>query len=114
MCIRDRYNIQFSAQLLNYDTSDDNVTMWFKKNGTQIEFSSSIEQVSPKHGSSPGAIILALNIMEQFNTGDYVELFWTSQTGNTVLATYPPQTSPVCPASPSLILTVQFVSAIPA
>ena len=106
------YNIQFSCQLLNYTTTDDNVTVWFKKNGTDVSYSASIEQVNSKHGTSPGARILALNFIDQFAVGDYIELYWTSNTGNTVLATYPAGTAPVHPVSPSLILTVTFVSAV--
>ena len=106
------YNIQFSCQLLNYTTTDDNVTVWFKKNGTDVSYSASIEQVNSKHGTSPGARILALNFIDQFAVGDYIELYWASDTGNTVLATYPAGTAPVHPVSPSLILTVTFVSAV--
>lgn len=106
------YNIQFSLQLLNYTTSDDNVTVWFKKNNIDVPISASIQQVNPKHGSNPGAAILALNFVEQFAVGDYIELYWASETGDTVLATFPPGTSPVHPASPAVILTVTFVSAV--
>ena len=107
------YNIQFSCQLLNYTTSEDNVTVWFKKNNVDVDNSASIQQVNSKHGSNPGAAILALNFVDSFDSGDYFELYWASVTGNTVLATFPPGTSPVHPASPSLILTVSFVSALP-
>lgn len=107
------YNIQFSAQFLNFTTSDDNVTVWFRKNGTDVPESASIQQVNAKHGSSPGASILALNIIEVFAEGDYVELYWTSNSGNTILGTYPAGTTPTTPVSPSLILTATFVSAIP-
>lgn len=106
------YNIQFSLQLLNYTTSEDNVTVWFKKNNADIATSASIQQVNAKHGSNPGAAILALNFVEQFAVGDYIELYWASVTGNTVLATFPPGTSPTHPASPAVILTVTFVSAV--
>lgn len=107
------YNVQFSAQFLNFTTSDDNVTVWFRKNGTDVPESASIQQVNAKHGSSPGASILALNIIEVFAEGDYVELYWTSNSGNTILGTYPAGTTPTTPVSPSLILTATFVSAIP-
>lgn len=107
------YNIQFSAQLLNFTTSDDNVTVWLKINGNDLPTSASIQQVTPKHGSSPGAVILALNYVISLSSGDYVELYWASDTGNTMLATYPPGTSPTHPASPAMILTVNFISALP-
>lgn len=106
------YNIQFSMQLLNYSNAEDNVTVWFKKEGVDIPASASIQQVNKIQGGVPGATILALNLIEQFDAGQYFEIYWTSDSGNTVLATYPPGTSPTHPASPSLILTVTFVSAV--
>ena len=106
------YNIQISVQLLNFTTSEDNVTVWFRKNGTDIAASASIEQVNSKHGSSPGATILALNFYVDIAANDYLQLAWVSDTGNTVIATYPAGTSPVHPVSPALIFTAQFVSAL--
>ena len=106
------YNFQFSAQLLNYTTTDDNVTIWLRQNGTDIPLSAGIEQVNSKHGSAPGARITTWNYFFSANAGDYVSMAWTSDTGNSVIGTYPAGTSPVHPASPGLIATVQFVSAI--
>ena len=108
------YNIMISAQLLNFTTTDDNVTFWFRLNGTDIANTASIEAVPSKHGSTPGAIILAYNIIQQVAANDYIQLKWTSDSGNSVTATYPAGTSPVHPVSPAIILTAQFVSAPPA
>lgn len=109
------FNLQFSAQLLNYTTSEDNVTVWFQKNGTDIAATASVEQVNSKHGSSPGATIMTVNILEQVAIGDYIQLAWTSNTGNSVIGTYPASVvAPVHPLSPGIILTATFVSAVPA
>lgn len=105
------YNIQFSAQLLNFTTSEDNVTLWFTQNGVDIPMSAGIEQVNGKHGSSPGSRIASWNIFAEVNKGDYISMRWASDSGNTVIATYPAGTSPVHPTSPALIFTVAFVSA---
>lgn len=108
------FNLQFSAQLLNYTTSEDNVTMWFRKNGTDIAATASIDQVNSKHGTSPGAKIMTVNIFEQVAAGDYIQLVWTSDTGNTVVGTAPASSvAPVHPLSPAIIFTASFVSAIP-
>lgn len=104
------YNIQISAQLLNFTTSEDNVTMWFALNGNDIANTASIEQVNSKHGANPGATILTFNIFQEVKGGDYIQVKWASNTGNTVVATYPAGTSPVHPVSPALILTASFVS----
>lgn len=108
------YNIQISAQLLNYTTAEDNVVFWFRLNGTDIANTASIAQVNSKHGTSPGAVILAYNIFQTVDPNDYIEVQWASDTGNTIVGTYPAGTSPVHPVSPSLILTAQFVSALTA
>lgn len=103
------YNIQFSAQFLAYATAIDTVTVWLRKNGSDVPYTASVQEIPTKHGSIPGAIILALNIMDAFSAGDYVELYWSTLTGETVLATYPNGTSPTRPASPSLIFTISQV-----
>ena len=107
-----RYNIQFSAQLLNFTTTDDNVTIWLRQNGTDVPASAGIEEVNSKHGTSPGARIASWNIYIDVNANDYIQMAWTSDTGNSVVATYPAGTSPVHPISPGVILTASFVSAI--
>ena len=105
------YNLQFSAQLLNFTTSEDKVTIWFALNGSDLANTASIEQVNPKHGSSPGAMIVTVNVLQEVVVDDYIQLKWSSDTGNTVVATAPAGTSPVHPVSPAIIFTATFVSA---
>lgn len=106
------YNIQFSAQLLNFTTSDDNVTFWWRQNGADIAYSAGIQAVPSKHGSSAGAAIVSWNLVLPVQANDYVQLLFASESGNTVCATYPAGTLPVHPVSPSVILTATFVSAL--
>lgn len=106
------YNIQFSAQLLNFTTSDDNVTFWYKHNGNDIAYSAGIATVPGKHGSTAGAAIVSWNLVYPFTAGDNFQLYFASESGNTVCATYPAGTAPVHPVSPSVILTATFVSAL--
>jgi hypothetical protein len=109
------YNIQFSAQLLNFTSQIENVTFWFKHNGDDIAYSAGISAVPNKHGSglnSAGANIVSWNLVYPFEAGDYFQLYYASELGNVVCATYPAGTSPVHPVSPSVILTATFVSAL--
>ena len=107
------YNFQFTAQLLNFTVTEDNVTMWFKQNGVDIPFSAGVVQVNGKHGSSPGSSIDGWNLIVNMNVNDYIEIYFSSLSGETVVATFPAGTAPVTPVSPSLILTATFVSALP-
>lgn len=108
------YNLQFSGQLLNFTTTDDNVTIWLRKNGTDVSASAGIVSVPSKHGSTAGAVIAGWNYFIDLNVNDYVQLCWATDSGNSVVATYPAGTSPTHPVSPALIFTAQFVSALPA
>lgn len=106
------YNIQFSAQLLSYDGTIDNVCFWFKQNGTDIDNTAGYASIPAIHGGAPGAAIISWNLVVPVEAGDYIQLYYSSTTGNTVCSTYPPATSPTRPASPSLIFTATFVSAL--
>lgn len=106
------YNIQFSIQLINATSSIDNVTLWFRQNTVDIANTAGIVSVPSKHAGGIGAAIISWNLVLAVNAGDNVQLMMASDSGNTVAATYPPGTSPIHPASPSVILTATFVSAL--
>ena len=106
------YNIQFSIQMLTFDNTIDNVTIWFRQNGADIPYSAGVATVPAIHGGNPGTAIISWNLVLPLNAGDYIQLIFASNTGNTVAATYPPGTTPVHPASPSIIVTSTFVSAL--
>jgi len=106
------YNIQFSIQMLTFDNTIDNVTIWFRLNGVDIPYSAGIATVPAIHGGNPGTAIISWNLVQPVNAGDYIQLLFASNTGNTVAATYPPGVSPTHPVSPSIIVTATFTSAL--
>ena len=106
------YNIQFSIQLINATSSIDNVTLWFRQNTVDIPYTAGVVSIPSKHAGGVGAAIVSWNLVVAVNAGDNIQLMMHSNSGNTVAATYPPGTAPVHPASPSVILTATFVSAL--
>jgi hypothetical protein len=106
------YNIQFSAQLLNPKSSIDNVVFWFRQNGTDVAYSAGVSTIPTGPGAKLGATIAAWNIVISINAGDNIQLMFHSESGDTVIGTYPPGTSPIHPAAPSIVLTATFVSAV--
>ena len=106
------YNIQFSIQMLTFNGTIDNVTIWFRQNGVDIPYSAGIATIPAIHGGLPGTAIISWNLVQPVNAGDYIQLMFASNTGNTVAATYPAGTLPTHPISPSIILTATFVSAL--
>jgi hypothetical protein len=106
------YNIQFSVQLINCTSSIDNATFWFRKNTNDIAYTAGVVSVPSKHSGGIGAAIVSWNLIVDVNAGDNIQLMMASNSGKTVAATYPPGTAPVHPASPSVIFTATFVSAL--
>lgn len=104
------YNIAISAQLLSFDNALDNVTIWFSQNNNDVPASASLTSVPTIHGGVPGTSILALNIFLTLAMNDYIQVKWSTDTGNSVIATYPNGLNPVHPASPAIILTAQQVA----
>lgn len=107
------YNIQFSVQLLSFDNAVDNVTLWFSKNGTNIDYSAGIGTIPARiSATKPATAIISWNIIIPVNVNDYIQLYFASDSGNTLAVTYPPGVSPAHPTSPSVILTATFTSAL--
>lgn len=103
------YDIQFSLQYRNTDTSDQDVDVWFRKNGVDIANSNSRFAVAAKHGSINGHIIAALNIFVDCAANDYIQLVHSTDASTIRLEHFVAGTSPTRPAIPSVILTVNQV-----
>lgn len=105
------YNIQFSAQLTSTDTSVHDVSIWFRKNGTDIAASNTMIAVPNSHGGVNGHNVAAWNFFIQLSASDYVELMWSTTSTNISIEATGTQTSPTRPATPSLIVTMDRVHA---
>ena len=104
------YSVTFSVQCANAGNAPDNFTVWARQNGTDIPSSASISTTPSVHGGIPGASIVCINLFLSLMANDKVQLYWATDSGNTVVVTYPASTSPAHPASPAVIATVQQVS----
>ena len=104
------YNVQFSFQFVNTDSQIQDVDVWFKKNGTNIDNSNSRFSIPNSHGGTDGHLIAALNFWVELNANDYVEIMWRTTSTAVSIQQLPTQTSPTRPATPSAIVTVNFAS----
>ena len=107
------YNIQFSVQLLSFDTAVDNVTLWFSQNGVAIPYSAGIGTIPARiSATKPATAVISWNIIIPIQANDYIQIYFASDSTKTLAVTYPPGASPVHPISPSVILTATFTSAL--
>lgn len=105
------YNIQFSAQLTCTDTSIHDVSIWLRKNGTDVPATNSMVSVPNSHGGTSGHVLPAWNFFIQLAANDYVELMWSTDSTTVSIEATGTQTSPTRPATPSLIVTMDRVHA---
>lgn len=107
------YNVQFSAQFTNPDTQAHDVDIWLKKNDVTVPESNTQYTVPSSHGGVPGHLGVALNYFVELTATDYLELVWHTSNSAIFIEYIDPQTSPTRPGTPSVILTVTFVSNLP-
>jgi len=107
------WNCQFSIQVKNTTNDTQDIEIWFRKNGTNIDNSNSRFNLSPRKSSGdPSHTIAALNFFASMNSTDYLEIMWRVSDVGVSIEHYAAGTSPTRPATPSAIVTMSFVSNI--
>ena len=105
------YNIQFSVQFKNTTNDTQDVDVWFKKNGTNIDNSNSrFGLPARKSSGDPSHLISAMNFFVSMETNDYIEIMWRPSDVGVSIEHFATSSTPTRPAIPSVITTVTFVS----
>ena len=99
------YNIQFSAQLQQSNNDDSLISIWFRKNGTDISRSNTEIAIDKNQGGA-SKLVAAWNIIESFTANQYVEIMWSSPDISMEILWQDVQTAPTRPSTPSIIVTV--------
>ncbi len=103
------YNVQLAAQFVNASASTVDVDVWFRKNEANISNSNCIFTVPPN-----GQLVAAFSFIIEIRAADSVEIMWHTASTDTYLGYTGPAVSPVRPATPSVIASMNFVSSLPA
>lgn len=107
------YNIQFSLQFVNTSNEPQEIDVWFRKNGVNIENSNSVFAVPFKKNSGiHGHLIGSLNMIVDILSTDYVELVWRTTSMDVSIESLPARTSPTIPLTPSVIVTLDYLSGL--
>jgi hypothetical protein len=106
-----RYNIAFSIQLEKSDAGTDWVSIWLRKNGSDVPWTNTDVAISGSDANS--RTVVAWNFFVEATTvGDRWQLMiasTTSATGKMLIQSVDPQVDPVRPAIPGTIVTVNQV-----
>ena len=102
------YNLQFRTQYQNIDAANQTISVWLRKNGTDVVGSNSFITVPLGQGCAlaPQSYLLTLN------ADGYVEIWWSSISANVSLFFAAAGTSPTRPTTSSVTANMTFVSAL--
>lgn len=107
------YNLQFSLQLVSTANEPYEVDVWLRKNGVDVANTNSVFFVPAKKSSAvSGHLIAALNHFVEIGETDYVELVWHTASTDVTIEHLPAKTGPVIPATPSVIVTLDYLSGV--
>jgi len=103
------YNLQYSIQFTNTDTSIHNVNVWLRKNDSgvtgDVADSNSQYAVVGSHGGVHGQLIAAVNYVFTAAANDFFEIMWQTESTQVYIETIPAGTTPVTPETPGVIVT---------
>jgi len=111
------YNLQFSAQFVNTTNDVQEISIWFRINGTDVPNSNSEFGIKQRKSTGTASrLIAAMNFFLELQDNDYAEIMWRVSDSGVYLEHFPAVTAsgttPDIPATPSVIATLTFVSAL--
>ena len=107
------YNLQWSGQFINVAAQIHEVSVWLRKNGTDVVGSTGRVSINAKHGAFDGGAIPAWNYLVELQADEYVELWWSTPDVDAYLTSFIAGSTPDRPTTASVIATLTFVSALP-
>ena len=106
------YNLQFSTQFQNTDTQLHDVSVWLRKNGTDIVGSTGLISIPNKHGGVDGHTISGWNFFVSLAANDYIQIYWSTTNAAVTIQAYAAGVTPTRPSTASNVATLTFVSAL--
>ncbi len=108
------YNYQFSVQFANTSPQIHEAWIWLRKNNVDVLGTGSQFSIISSHGGIDGHVIGACNFYVDLAAGDYVSLYAAVDDTSVYMEAKAAITSPFAmPATPSVVATLSFVSALP-
>ena len=110
------YTVTFSIQFKNTTNATQDIDIWLRKNGTDIpDTNSRFSIVARKGAGNPSHLIATTSIMVELAASDYVQVMWHVTDVGVSIEHFPavtaiPGTTPAHPATPSVIVQVEFTS----
>ena len=105
------YEIIFSIQYKNTSSTQEDIYVWFRKNGVDIPDSSSVFTIpARKNESIPAHLIAVTPFIATLAASDFIEIYWHCGNTEVTVETFTTHTNPTIPDTPGVIITVKQVT----
>ena len=104
------YNIAFSAQFENGGNDEREISVWLRKQGSNVANSNTTITIPKKHAGGNAFHVAAWNFFVDLEAGQNAQIYWSVNGAGVQISHADAQTSPVRPVTPSVIVTVNEVS----
>ena len=102
-----KYSLQFSAQFKNIDNVQEDVTVWLRINGSDLDNSATQYTIPVRKSSNIfGYGVASLTFLLDLAANDYVQIVWAPTALTVTLESLPASVTPAYPAIPSVIATI--------
>jgi len=105
------YEIIFSIQYKNTSSTQEDIYVWFRKNGVDVPDSSSVFTIaSRKNENIPAQLIAVTPFIATLAANDFIEIYWHCNNTAVTVETFTTHSNPTIPDTPSVIITVKQVT----
>lgn len=113
-----QYLVTYSLSFTNSTNDSQEIDIWFRYNGSDIANSNSRFSIPARKSTGSNSYLIAVTpyLVDILADGDHVEIMWRVSDVNVTMEHLPavtavPGVTPAIPATPSAIVSVQFISA---
>jgi hypothetical protein len=105
------YEIIFSIQYKNTSSTQEDIYVWFRKNGVDVPDSSSVFTIpARKNENIPAQLIAVTPFIATLAANDFIEIYWHCNNTAVTVETFTTHANPTIPDTPGVIITVKQVT----
>ena len=107
------YELIFSIQYKNISQNQEDIYIWYRKNGVDIPYSSSVFTIpARKSAGIPAHLIAVTPFIATLAASDFIEIYWHCNNTEVTVETFTTHNNPTIPDTPGVIITATQVAVL--
>ena len=107
------YELIFIIQYKNISQNQEDIYIWYRKNGVDIPYSSSVFTIpARKSAGIPAHLIAVTPFIATLAASDFIEIYWHCNNTEVTVETFTTHNNPTIPDTPGVIITATQVAVL--